>query len=617
MCGICGFIGEDRETLRRMTDILQHRGPDDSGYFSDGRCSLGHRRLSIIDLKSGKQPIHNEDASVYVVFNGEIYNFKAARKELMAAGHRFSTDTDTEVIVHAYEEYGYKCLEKFNGMFAFAIWDTRYQRLFLARDRLGQKPLFYTNAEGFVFASEIKPLLLHPSVKREINKSAIDKFLTFLYVPCPETILKSVMELPPAHYLVYEKGSITIRRYWDINPAVSIVNEAASARKVRQLISEAVQLRLMSDVPLGAFLSGGLDSTITVGLMSRMMENPVKTFSIGFEEQDYNELKFARIASEAFGTEHREFIVKQDAVKVLPKLVWHFDQPFADASAIPTYYVSELTKKHVTVVLTGDGADETFGGYRRYWSSYLSRKYARVPNTFKRVIRHIVPRIPATSLKYDPSRYINKFIGAQEKKPEERYLDYMTTFTRADKKLLYQDLRISKMPRFAAKFGDELSSMQYADIATYLPGDILVKVDRMSMAHSLETRSPFLDYRVAELAMRIAPGLRVKRLNSKYILKRAVYDLVPEEILNRKKAGFVVPVSKWFRGELFDLCSDVLLSREALKRGYFSRQGVEKIINRHRKGDYGNHLWAMLNLETWHRMFEGGKFYKAGMNLGD
>jgi asparagine synthase (glutamine-hydrolysing) len=628
MCGICGFYGlEDKNLLRRMCYVLRHRGPDDSGIYLDNNVGLGHQRLNVIDLKTGRQPIHNEDGSIWITYNGEIYNFQELRKELEAKHHNFYTNTDTEVVVHAYEEYGEDCVERFNGMFAFAIWDSKNKKFFLARDRIGKKPLYYTLVDGkFLFASEMKALLQYEELKREVDFEALNNYLTFLYILAPRSILKNIKKLPAAHTLTFKDGAIETKEYWDLRFEEKRSDKASIKKEIYALLEDAVRKRLISDVPLGAFLSGGLDSSIVVGLMSRIMDEPVKTFSIGFEEKCFDETKYARIVAEHFGTDHHEYIVKPDAIDILPKLVWYYDEPFADASAIPMYYITKIAKEKVTVVLTGDGGDESFAGYYRYRDYYLGKRYNVIPKGIRKILPKLVNTIPITKGRYNFVGYAKTFVNSFELPMEEKYLEYQSAFNNKMKESLYsydfkrEIINNNLFKPFLAKCRScsTLSQMQYVDIKTSLPEDMLVKVDRMASANAIETRAPLLDYPLMEFAATLNPNLKLKGLNGKYILKQSVNELLPREIIKRKKAGFAVPIRDWFRSELKDLVNQVLLDRETLKRNYFDDNYIKKILDSHQKGtnDFSYHIWALLNLELWHRMFiDNENIYKPSLNL--
>jgi len=629
MCGICGFYGlEDKQLLQKMCYVLKHRGPDDHGIYLDKNIGLGHQRLSVIDLNTGRQPIHNEDQSIWITYNGEIYNFLELRAELEEKGHKFYTNTDTEVIVHSYEEYGEDCVKRFNGMFAIAIWDSRNKQIFLARDRMGKKPLYYALINGkFLFASEMKAILQYEGLKKEVDPEAMSNYLSFLYIQPPRTILKNINKIPAAHTLTFRNGTISTREYWDVRFTEKKGNQNSIKKEMGNLLTDAVRKRLISDVPLGAFLSGGLDSSIIVGLMSRIMDEPVKTLSIGFEEKKFDETPYARIVAEHFGTDHTEHIVRPDAIDILPNLVWHYDEPFADASAIPMHYISKLAKKKVTVVLTGDGGDESFAGYHRYWGYYLSKRYKLIPKIIrKNMVAPFVNEIPIAKGRYNFIGYAKTFVNSFELPAEQKYAEYQSTFNnRMKKELFSMDMKKNTTRDCLFKpFFDKcrqissLGQMQYVDIKTSLAEDMLVKVDRMASAHAIETRSPLLDFRIVELAASIKADLKLKGLNQKFILKQSMKKLLPAEIIKRKKAGFAVPIRDWFRGELKSLVRQVLLDKRSIDRNYFNEDYIKKLLFRHQKGsnDYSYHIWALLNLELWHRMFmDNDNIYKPRLNL--
>lgn len=626
MCGIAGFIegragGGAREeraaVLDRMLRRIAHRGPDDQGMFVEGSVAIGMRRLSIIDLAGGHQPLSGCDDAVTVVFNGEIYNYRELQRELEARGHSFRTHSDTETIVHAYEEFGAKCVERLRGMFAFALWDERAGRLFIARDRVGKKPLYYTlTPDGtFVFGSELKTLLEHPSVGRETNADALDAYLSFGYVPDPLCIFRGIEKLPPGHHMQVEGGRVTVERYWDFSyEPVEVKGEEEYLEELRALLDEAVRLRLVSDVPLGAFLSGGVDSSAVVGLMSRAMSQPVKTFSIGFNEDTYNELKYARVAAKAFGTEHHEFIVTPDICDIVDELVWHFDEPFADSSAIPTYMVSKMAREYVTVVLSGDGGDELFAGYTRYVVDRKRGGLARLP----RVVREGVMQPLSRGLPH--GAWGRNYLRNVSLAPLERYIDSISIFTELNKESLYaSDFKARLNGRRAGasmfrelasqvKTNDAVDPLLYLDSKTYLPGDILTKVDRMSMAVSLEARVPLLDHKLIEFVTRIPASLKLKGLETKYIFKRAVADLVPAEILHRPKQGFGVPVAEWINLQLRERIHETLTEQRTRERGLFDVQYVTLLLDEHERGrrDHSTALWTLLMLELWQRTFVDG-----------
>lgn len=627
MCGICGKIHFDKtrkadpDLLGRMTAVLNHRGPDDSGILATGHVGLGHQRLSIIDLSSaGHQPMTNEDGSVHIVFNGEIYNFEVLRKDLEKKGHVFQSHTDTEVIIHLYEEEGTGCVRFLNGMFAFALWDASRDLLFLSRDRAGKKPLVYTTIDNsFIFASEIKSLLQDPKIIPEVENEALHHFLTYQYVPGPLTIFKNIKKLPPAHSLILQNGTITLERYWDLSyqkdPDCKTLN--ACCEKLMSVFTDAVKTRLRSDVPLGAFLSGGVDSSATVAVMSRILDRPVKTFTIGFEESDYNELPYAKTVADQYQTEHTEFIVKPDALSILPKLVRHYDEPFADPSAIPTYYVSKLTREHVTVALNGDGADESFAGYERYAANMLAARYEKVPKFFREnIIKKIVGRFPYQDKRWSFTRRLKRFINGVRDSRERRYIQWFCYFNNEAKQALYTDafnrslsgidsvdFTAGLYPKTDAQ--DLVDQTLYVDIHSYLPYDLLVKMDIATMANSLEARSPFLDYRVMEFAASVPPQFKLHGMETKYLLKKAFAPLLPKDILHRKKMGFGVPLHKWFRKELKQPAYDILLDQKTIDRGYFKKQEIKRLLDAHiaLKEDHSYQIWALFWLELWHRMF--------------
>ena len=624
MCGIVGIVRNDgadvdQALVGRMCDAIRHRGPDDDGFYFNGRVGLGMRRLSIIDVKGGHQPIHNQDSSAWIVFNGEIYNYRALRDKLEKLGHTFYTNSDTEAIVHAYDQYGADCPKHLHGMFAFAIWDNRSQELFLARDRVGKKPLLYSEANGqFVFGSEFSALLQHPSISREVDTDAIHYYLSFLCVPSPLTAYRSIRKLEPGHWLRWRKGEITMERYWqpDFNQKLNIDEEEAGERAI-EVLRDAVKVRLMSEVPLGAFLSGGIDSSAVVAMMSEVSSEPVKTFSIGFEEQDFSELHHARRVAEHVGADHHEFIVRPDALEVLPTLVEHYGEPYADSSALPTYYVARETRKHVTVALNGDGGDETFAGYERYTAMRLAERYHRIPAMLRNsVVRQAIGLIPSSNTKRSRVRDVKRFLAAASLPKVERYLRWVSVFDTEAKRDLYsdgfwrqtQDIQPADMldPWFARANGSGIvDAALLTDMMTYLPNDLLVKVDIASMAVSLEARSPFLDHRVIEFAASLPEKFKLRGLTTKYLLKRVLKQLLPQENLQRKKMGFGVPIGHWFRGELQPFLRETILSEKAMKRGFFKPAAVRQLVELHtsQQRDHSHQLWTLLMLELWFQRF--------------
>jgi len=623
MCGICGIYFPDhgqvsRPVLEKMTAVLHHRGPDDIGhYIESSKIGLGHRRLSIIDLSQGQQPLANEDGSMQIVFNGEIYNFHEHRETLLKKGHKFKTNCDTEIIIHLYEEYGYDCLTHLRGMFAFAIWDKRQDLVFIARDRLGQKPLvYYSDSKKFLFASEIKSLLQHPELTANPDLVSLHHYLTYQYVPAPTTAFAGIKKLPPAHWLVNQRGKITIQRYWEPDFSKKCRLSAADAAvELRERLTEAVKLRLIADVPLGAFLSGGIDSSVIVGLMSSLVSKPVKTFSIGFDEKEFDELPYARLISERFGTDHHEFIVKPDALAVIDKLVGHFDEPFADPSSINTYYVSAMTRKHVTVALSGDGGDEAFAGYNRYLYFRHLARVARIPGTrlLSGALQGCVSATGEGNHFLDRARRIADLV---RKNPIEQYMQLVGHFSDSRKRSLYtdhfsaavkgnhsSDILGESFARFPNN--DIIDQALYVDMMNYLPGDILAKVDITSMANSLECRAPFLDHKVIEFAASLPLEFKLRGRTKKFLLRQACNDLIPDIIQKRSKMGFGLPLAIWFRNELKEFASDTLLSAKARQRGLFKPKAVTQLLQRHfsNQEDNSYRIWNLMMLELWFGRF--------------
>ncbi len=593
-----------------MCAAIRHRGPDDEGLFVEPGVAIGMRRLSIIDLATGHQPIHNEDRTVWVVFNGEIYNYRQLREDLESRGHRFYTSTDTETIVHAYEEWGEDAFARLRGMFGIALWDSRARTLLLARDRVGIKPLHYAIAgDRLYFGSEIKSLLT-AGLTPELDPRSLDHYLTFLYTPRDASMFAGIRKLPPGHLLRWQNGRAEVNQYWELPVEPRPMSEGETVERLRETLRDAVRSHLMSDVPLGAFLSGGVDSSLVVGLMAEASDRPVRTFSIGFDEPRYDELEHARVIARHFGTDHHEFVVRPDALAILDRLIEHFDEPFGDSSAVPTWYVSELAARHVTVVLSGDGGDELFGGYTRYLPHPRVAAFDRFAPPGSRAIAGLIwPNLPHGMTG-------KNFLRRIARDARGRYLDEIGFFQRDEKDaLLSPDLRrhadgadaedgfLARFDRFANL--DWHAQMMHADFETYLPEDILVKVDRMSMAHSIESRVPLLDNEVVEFAARIPASLKIRDGRRKHILKEAAKGVLPREILERRKQGFGVPLSVWFRGDLRSLFSDVLLSATARQRGYFDDAFVERLVREHVSGrrDHTLRLWGLVVFELWHRAY--------------
>jgi len=602
-----------------MCAAIRHRGPDEDGFYVNGPVGLAMRRLSIIDLKGGQQPIHNQDRTAWIVFNGEIYNYLELREKLEKLGHVFYTNSDTEAIIHAYDRYGSDCPKHLRGMFAFAIWDERTQELFLARDRVGKKPLLYALVNGqLIFGSEFSALLLHSEISRDILPEALDYYFSFMCVPAPLTAYRAIKKLEPGHTLRWRKGEIKTERYWqpDFSHKLKITEEEAGEEAI-EILRDAVRVRLMSEVPLGAFLSGGIDSSAVVALMSEESSERIKTFSIGFDEQDFSELHHARRVAEHVGSEHHEFIVQPDAMEVLPILVEHYGEPYADSSAVPTYYVAKETRKHVTVALNGDGGDESFAGYERYVAMGLAEKYLRLPAFLRdSVIREAVDWIPTSETSRSRVRDAKRFLQSASLPKVDRYMRWVSVFDAEAKRSLYsqsfqQEIGAARAgnllePWFARANGAGIvDASMLTDIMTYLPNDLLVKVDIATMAVSLEARSPFLDHHVIEFAASLPEKLKLRGLTTKYLLKRVLRKLLPSENLERRKMGFGVPIGHWFRGKMQPFLRETLLSEKALRRGLLKPEMVKQLVELHTRGerDYSPQLWTLLMLELWFNRF--------------
>jgi asparagine synthase (glutamine-hydrolysing) len=602
-----------------MAKALAHRGPDSEGFFVNDHVGLAHRRLAIIDLSpDATQPMSNEDGSIWIVFNGEIYNFHELRDALIRKGHIFHSRSDTEVIVHLYEDLGPEALRALRGMFALAIWDANHRQLLLARDRLGKKPLFYfAGPSSFAFASELQSLLEDPSVPRVPDLEAIRYYLTYRYVPSPYSAFQGIRKLPPAHYLLLKDGQLRLNRYWTLHYAEkSHEPEEVLSERLRGSLEEAVRLRMISDVPIGAFLSGGLDSSAVVALMSRLSGAPVKTFSIGFEEDAFSELPYARSIARRFGTDHHEFVVKPDAVSILPLLVRHFGEPFADSTAVPQYYLSKLAREHVTVVLAGDGGDEAFGGYDRYVATLATRPTDRIPSPLRNGLAGVIRRLSKFPLSTPFLLRTSRFLRALSDDPQRRYARWVSHFDLQQQAALFSSAFLKQVrgidpERLVLDVYQQtdathlLDATLDVDVRTYLPDDLLVKVDITSMANSLEVRAPFLDHPLMEMAASLPPSLKIQGLEKKYLLKRAMADLLPVEILNRPKQGFIVPIDHWFRHDLQEMAYDTLLDPRSLGRGYFRPEVVRRLLDEHVRGvqNFHRQLWNLLMLELWHRCF--------------
>lgn len=628
MCGICGKVNfepenmVDKRLIQGMCDLIRHRGPDDEGYYVKGKVGLGVKRLSIIDIAGGRQPISNESKDIWIVFNGEIYNYLELRRELESKGHLFATNSDTETILHAYEEYGEECVQKLRGMFAFAIWDEKRQMLFLARDRIGIKPLYYAlTGESFLFGSEIKALLLEPTLRPELDPVALQQFLTITFVPAPRTMFRGIYKLLPGHTLTYKDGKVEIKRYWNLDASV---NEDRGLRyylnRLRELLVDAVQSHLISEVPLGVFLSGGVDSSTIVALMSKSLKLKVETFSIGFRQAEgFNELPYARLIAQRFGTDHHEFILEPQSVETLTDLLWHLDEPLGDAAVIPLYQLCQMAREHVTVVLMGEGGDETFAGYPRYYWHCQTELYNHLPYFLRRygveLATHILPEagpLPWREL----VRRARKFTHGAALPEAARYASWFTIFgEEAKQELCTEALRdhlegeeVSQV--FANHFGqapfsDPLSRAQYLDIKTYLLDNLLLKADKLTSAASLEGRVPFLDHRLVEFVASIPPRFKLRRMTGKYILKQLMAEHLPPPTLNRRKQGFMVPIERWFNRDLRGYAREILLDRTTLSRGWFNAPALEKLLGRLDDARFHNaeRVFALVVLELWARLF--------------
>ena len=621
MCGIAGMIGREGETVtaeqvRRMTDTIVHRGPDDEGIFAQDNVGLGMRRLSIIDLSGGRQPIYNEDRTVTVVFNGEIYNFPELRKDLESRGHQFYTHSDTEVIVHLYEEMGADCITQLRGMFAIALYDAKQNSVLLARDRLGKKPLYYAVREGrLYFGSEIKAMLAVAPELASVDPEGVLQFFYFGYIPDPQSAFCEIRKLPPGHLAEYKDGQIQVREYWDV-PAYGVNDpgsDEACVDEMERRLAEAVRIRLISDVPLGALLSGGVDSSIVVALMARESSGPVKTFSIGFRKADFNETEYASLVAKRFGTDHHQLIVDPDIADTLNHLTGMMEEPFGDSSMIPTYCVSQLARQHVTVALSGDGGDELFAGYDRYIVNWRRRRYDFVPGWAGKIYReHMYPHLPSTV----KGRKLSWNITLSSR---DRYLDGVSFLPALHRERnLFSDDFVASARHWTDPFRrferyydeapatDQLSRLMYLDTKTYLTADILTKVDRMSMATSLEMRCPILDHKFVEWVAGLPVKYKFRDGTRKFLFKKLAERLgVPSELLHRRKQGFSLPLVHWMRNELKDELLPILLEPRTLQRGYFRAEAIRGVLDEHFTGrrDHSGILWMLLVFELWHRNF--------------
>ncbi len=625
MCGICGqlnFDGKPAEArdTEAMVRTLDHRGPDDRGVYADGPVSIGIARLNVIDLETGHQPVHNEDRSVWCVLNGEIYNYRELRETLTARGHHFHTQSDTETIVHLYEEYGAALAEHLRGMFAIALWDQRGQQLLLIRDRLGVKPLYYYLGGGrLVFGSELKALLA-AGIPREVDPQATDDYLTHGYVPGEGSIFRNVHKLLPAHTLLIQRGgSVQMNQYWDLlDPRWDAEHSAASnpaerAEATWEMLKEAVRYRLVSDVPIGVLLSGGIDSTAIVAAMREITSQPIKTFTIGFDDRSYDESWLARLTAERFETEHHELVARIEANEIVPSYIHHLDEPYAESSAIPIYYVSRLAREHITVALGGDGGDELFGGYNHYAASRYMEWYHRLPRALSHgLIPWAVRQLPVSHSRASFENRAKRFVSAIELSPERAQLKWLEVISDDLKQRLWGEAlrdRDEALPAFRfyeqhleqASRQDGVNRLMFMDSRIYLPDGILTKVDRMSMAHNLETRGPFLDHKLAEFVHRLPSEVKMRGLTRKHLLKQLLRGRVPPRVLSQRKMGFVLPLATWLCGDLRELLCDTLSSRRLRRSGYFDPAAVEHLISRHlaRREDHGKTLWSLLVFQLW------------------
>jgi asparagine synthase (glutamine-hydrolysing) len=623
MCGIAGKAvaggSVAPELIDRMCAVIRHRGPDSHGVHCDAGVGLGIQRLRIIDLDTGDQPIFNEDRSVAVILNGEIYNYRELRDELVEAGHRFRTRSDTEVIAHLYEDEGEGCVRRLRGMFAFAVWDARERRLLLARDRVGKKPLFYTQRGNAIwFASEAKSILQDPEIPRAVNLEAIDAYLATQYVPHPQSAFAGLHKLPPAHTLTWHEGHQRIQRYWRLSYETKLVGarDEDLQELMRAELMEATRLRMRSDVPLGAFLSGGVDSSAVVAAMAQQSEGRVKTFSIGFDVEEFDETAYAEEVARLFDTDHHSFRVEPKAMDVLPSLVWHYGEPFADSSAIPSMYLAELARGHVTVALNGDGGDESMAGYPRYAGNALAERLRGVPAPLLRAGVAALDRVAGSREPSQAVRRVRRLLDSAPLPPWERYAAWVATFDEAERDALYSDeLRSSLVERPAAKLIREsyissdadnvIERLLDVDLQSFLPGGLLVKMDIATMAHSLEVRSPLLDHRFMEVVASMPASAKARGRRTKVAFKDALRPWLPDHILDRTKMGFGVPLAQWFRGDLRELPGEVLLDPRSLDRGYFRPDAVRRLIEDHheRRRDNSQKLWSLLQLELWLRTY--------------
>ena len=623
MCGICGKLAFDPSEsvspslLKKMADTIHHRGPDDEGFYALGPVGFGFRRLSIIDLNSGHQPISNEDGTVWIVFNGEIYNYKELRQQLQAKGHIFRTQTDTEVIVHLYEEFGSGCVEHLRGMFAFAIWDERHETLFLARDRVGIKPLYYWLTDRcIVFGSEVKAILADPAVKVEVFPEMVDRFLTFYYVPGEETLFRNIYKLPPGSFMLIKRGKVKIEQYWDLEfaPVEQTINEAKE--KLVALLEDSVRLHMIADVPVGFLLSGGVDSTAMLGLAVGKTDHALSSFTLGFSEANVvDERPYARLAAERYGSQHHEMtITAKDFSDFLPKYAWHMEEPVCEPTAVALYYVSRLAKDFVKVLISGEGGDEAFAGYPNYRNMLWAERLKALSGPFGGAISSGISLADRAL----GSKRLQKYVPMMNRPFADYYYSRISgpaTFFNANPAKLYskdfahlvnKNFSLRPVKEFSGKQTGYVNRMLYVDTKTALPDDLLLKADKMTMANSIELRVPLLDHKVLEFAAGLPENFKVRGFTTKYIAKQALRDRVPQEILDRKKVGFPTPFSSWLKTDLKDWVQDVLLDRQTLERGYFNRSCVENLIKEHSQSErFPKEILSLISLELWHRNFVG------------
>jgi asparagine synthase (glutamine-hydrolysing) len=630
MCGVCGIVFSSPiikhqsagvDIGKKMTDEIRHRGPDSEGIYNGENIFMGMRRLSIIDLNTGDQPIFNEDKSLCIIFNGEIYNYKELKPILIQNGHKFNTTSDTEVIIHLYEDLGVKCLDKLRGMFAFAIWDKSEKKLFIARDRLGIKPIYYSHTpKGFIFASELKSILASQYIEKEIDYTAMSDYLTFLYVPAPRTIFKNIYKLLPGHYLTLKDGKEEIKQYWDVEfkEDSPVKGENEYIDKFIELFEESVKLHLICDVPLGVFLSGGIDSSLVVAMMSRFSNKTIETFTIGYEGKDeyFDERKYSRIVANQFETNHHEFILKPNIMEIMEDIIIHFDEPFADASAIPNYMISAETRKYVKVGLSGLGGDELCGGYERYLGCLVAERYQKLPSFLRnKIVPKLVNRLPDSKKGRHFNERLKRFVNSANYPFLRRYFGIVATFNEEEKKELFvpevQNLIERQSDKVFYDYGKStdnlclINTMSKIDLKTYLVDDLLTLTDRMSMAHSLEARVPFIDHKLVEFFMTIPPSFKIKGFSKKYLLKRAAERLLPREVIYRKKMGFSVPLVNWFRSEIREYVNDILSESRIKQLDYFNPMFISKIKESHlgSKSNFDEKLWALISFVKWHEKY--------------